>query len=240
MSEVTDVGEGFQRSITEAVTGRIRREILSGRIRPGERIRLRPLAELLGVSHIPIREALQRLEGEGLVENVPQRGAIATPLSLTELAEVYELRKILEPIVAARAVPMEPARLAQVEQALEAMNGIPEEWLAPSFPELHRRFHWLLLEPGANRVIEQTIRQLWQTSERYVRFAMTVGSGAPIAARHHRRLLTAAKRGDGAMLASELVSHLEYTEAGVRNSIELDGPANEELGGRPHISNTGK
>jgi len=228
---VTDTGEGFQRSIAEGVTSRIRHEILSGRIRPGERIRLRTVEELLGVSHIPIREALRRLEGEGLVENIPQRGAIATPLSLTELAEVYELRKILEPIVVARAVPMRPEHLARIEQALEAMNAVPEEWLSPSFPELHRQFHWLLIEPGANKVMEQTIRQLWQTSERYVRFAMIAGSGAPIAARHHRRLLTAARRSDGDTLARELVSHLEHTEAGVRDTIRLNESADGALGG---------
>lgn len=219
------VGTTIERSITEAAIERIRGEILSGRIRPGERIRLRTLEQLLGVSHIPIREALRRLEGEGLVASVPQKGAIATPLSLDELAEVYELRKMLEPLLAARSVPMDPAHLKLVERALLAMEAVEEEWLAPNFGELHRTFHWLVIAPGAhgNRVIEHTIRQLWQTSERYVRFAMTVGRQAPVAAKHHRRLLRAAKRGDSDVVAKELVEHLEHTEAGVRRTLAVEG-----------------
>jgi len=219
------IGTTIERSITEAAIERIRAEILSGRIVPGERIRLRTLEELLGVSHIPIREALRRLEGEGLVTTVPQKGAIATPLSLDELAEVYELRKMLEPVLAARAVPMDPGHLKALERALRDMESVEEEWVAPGFGQLHRSFHWLIIAPGArgNRVIEHTIRQQWQTSERYVRFAMTVGGQAPVAATHHRRLLRAAKRGDGEAMAAELVEHLEHTEAGVRRALAVDG-----------------
>lgn len=222
----------IDRSITEAAIERIRSEILSGRIQPGERIRLRSLEQLLGVSHIPIREALRRLEGEGLVENVPQKGAIATPLWLTELAEVYELRKILEPMMAVRAVPIGAEQLSRIAEALHDMEAVEEGWRAPNFLELHRRFHWLIIEPGVggNLVIEQTIRRLWQTSERYVRFAMTVGQQAPVAARHHRRLSRAVKRGDGAALSAELIEHLEHTEAGVRRALGVGASETGNIG----------
>ena len=226
MSTAADApGATIERSITEAAIERIRAEILSGRIRPGERIRLRTLEQLLGVSHIPIREALRRLEGEGLVASVPQKGAIATPLSLDELAEVYELRKMLEPLLASRAVPMDASHLKDIEGALAAMEAVEEEWLDPNFGGLHRAFHWLVISPGArgNRVVEHTIRQLWQTSERYVRFAMVVGRQAPVAAKHHRRLLRAAKQGDGKAMAAELAQHLEHTEAGVRRALAVEG-----------------
>ena len=210
----------LQRTIVNEVTVRIRQEIISGRIQPGERIRLRTLEELFGVSHIPIREALRSLEAEGLVENIPQRGAIATPLSMEELTEVYDLRRLLEPAVADRAIPMlTKQQLRLSAQALDELNAIPGEWASPVFPEAHRRFHWLLLEPGATSLIQRVLTQLWQTSERYVRFSMIVGGGAPIAKRQHATLQRCARASDVARFHAELVAHLHNTESRVRDVL---------------------
>lgn len=214
--------DGLQTSIVEAATARIREEIMSGRIPPGERIRLNTLEELLGVSHIPIREALRRLEGDGLVANIPQRGAIATPLSLDEFAEIYDLRKLIEPVIAARAVPIDRERRTLIAEVLEEMHANNDDWHSPNFPALHQRFHWLILEGGANRTIEQVLRQLWQTSQRYIILAMTtVERGARTVAGQHRRLLAAVKRGDGDRLAAEILTHLENTQSVMGEALEL-------------------
>lgn len=217
--------ERLQTSIVEAATERIRDEIMTGRIKPGERIRLITLEELLGISHIPIREALRRLEGEGLVENIPQRGAIATPLSLDEFGEIYDLRKLIEPTIAARALPIGRERLADIVAVLDEMHAITDEWHSAQFPVLHQQFHWLILEGGANRTIEQVLRQLWQTSQRYIVFAMTtVERGPSTVVTQHRRLLSAVRRADGERLARELRAHLEHTESVTREALrDLDG-----------------
>ena len=76
----------------------------SRRYPPGARINVRRLEAVYGVSHIPIREAIRRLEGEGLVVNVPKRGVVAAEVSLKELDEIYDLRRIVEPHVLRRAV----------------------------------------------------------------------------------------------------------------------------------------
>ena len=210
----------LQKTIVDEVTVRIRQEVLSGRILPGQRIRLRTLQELLGVSHIPIREALRSLEAEGLVENIPQRGAIATPLSAEELAEVYDLRRLLEPAIADRAIPkLTKEQLHLASEALDALKAVPGQWASPEFPEAHRRFHWLLLQPGATKLIERVLAQLWQTSERYVRFSMIVGGGGPVAERQHAMLQKIAQAGDVARFRAELIAHLENTELRVREVI---------------------
>lgn len=210
----------LQKSIVDEVTIRIRQEILSGRIAPGQRIRLRTLEELLGVSHIPIREALRSLEAEGLVENIPQRGAIATPVSVEELAEVYDLRRLLEPAVAERAIPkLTKEHLHLAAEALDALHAVPGGWASPEFPEAHRRFHWLLLEPGATKLIERVLAQLWQTSERYVRFSVIVGGGGPVAERQHAVLQKTARAGDAVRFRAELVAHLDNTESRVRRVL---------------------
>jgi DNA-binding GntR family transcriptional regulator len=175
---------------------------------------------MLGVSHIPIREALRRLEGAGLVEIVPQRGAIATKLSLEEFNEVYDLRKIIEPAIAVRAVErVTPERLKEIKQALEELNAEPGGSSSPRFSALHRRFHWLICEPGSTTVIERVVKQLWQTSDRYVQLALTVGGAAPMAQRQHRRLYESLRRKDADVLRRELTAHLENTEQGLRRAV---------------------
>ena len=210
----------LQKSIVDEIIVRLRQEILTGRIQPGQRIRLRTLEELFGVSHIPIREALRSLEAEGLVANIPQRGAIATPLSIEEIAEVYDMRRILEPAVAERAIPrLTKEQLRMSAKALDALHAIPGEWASPEFPEAHRRFHWLLIEPGASSLIERVLTQLWQTSERYVRFSMTIGGGAPIAERQHAMLQKCAREGDVTRFRTEFIAHLDNTESRVRDVL---------------------
>jgi DNA-binding GntR family transcriptional regulator len=231
------VATELQKTLVDEVTVRIRQEILSGRIAPGQRIRLRTLEELLGVSHIPIREALRSLEAEGLVESIPQRGAIATPVSIEELVEVYDLRRILEPAIAQRAIPkLTKEQLRLAAEALEALNAVPGGWASPEFTDAHRRFHWLLLEPGGTKLIEQVLSRLWQTSERYVRFSVIVGGGGPVAERQHSVLLKAARAGNAARFRAQLLAHLENTESRVRrvlNGAEGALPEKEGTGPKP-------
>lgn len=220
MTESTNDDDEVPRSLTDAVTIRLRNEILSGHIPPGERMRLRSLQELLGVSHIPIREALRRLEGAGLVEILPQRGAIAARVSYDEFTDVYDLRKILEPEIAARAIEhIGPARLKEIKEALDELNAEPEGVRSPHFDELHRRFHWLVCEPGSTPVIERVVKQLWQTSDRYVHLSLLAGGTAPRARRQHRRLYEAIRKGDTEMMRRELTAHLENTEQGLRRAV---------------------
>jgi DNA-binding GntR family transcriptional regulator len=220
---VTDLSSGEDegpRSLTDAVAMRIQQEILSGRIPPGERMRLRSLQEQFGVSHIPIREALRRLEGIGLVEILPQRGAIAARLAYDEFTDVYDLRKIIEPEIAARAAErVVPARLKAIKEALAKLNAEPEGSRSPHFDELHRRFHWLICEPGSTPVVERVVKQLWQTSDRYVRLSLTQDRAASEAQRQHQRLYEAIRKRDPEMMRRELTAHLENTEQGLRRAV---------------------
>ena len=77
--------------------------IVAGHLAPGERLPIEELGEALGMSAMPIREALRRLDAAGLVENIPHRGARVTELSIADLAEVYEARLALEPLAVSRA-----------------------------------------------------------------------------------------------------------------------------------------
>jgi DNA-binding GntR family transcriptional regulator len=93
------------RTMQRIVTDRVRSAILSGQFGPGERVPQDDLAQQLGVSRMPVREALRILESEGLVELRPHRGAVVVDLLPEDIAEVFEIRAMLEGKAAALAAP---------------------------------------------------------------------------------------------------------------------------------------
>ena len=121
------------RSIEEVVTTALRDAILSGELRPGERLLQEQLADQLRVSRIPLRDALRRLEAEGLVRIGPRRGAEVATLTRADVLEIYEIRIALEPDLMRRAVSaLEPAdikRLVDMSEQMDARVDKPAEGL---------------------------------------------------------------------------------------------------------------
>lgn len=119
------------RSIEEVVTTALRDAILSGELRPGERLLQEQLADQLRVSRIPLRDALRRLEAEGLVRIGPRRGAEVASLSLADVIEVYDIRVALEPELMRRAVstlqPADIKRLVDMSEQMDARVDEPAE-----------------------------------------------------------------------------------------------------------------
>ena len=210
------------------MTERLRRALLAGEIKPGERIKVAELEKSFGVSHIPIREALRRLETEGLIVTLPQRAAVAAGVDLEDLAGLYDLRRIIECEVVSRSVTsMTPEQVEGVRAALEALEAVAQDHDSPRFWELHRDFHWALLEPGATAWIQRVLDQIWLASQRYVRLFVseTVGD----AMRDHRELLVCCEERDAARAEDLLRRHLDRTEFAVRQAFVPDA---EPDGGR--------
>ena len=111
-------------SIEEVVTNALRDAILSGELRPGERLLQEQLADQLRVSRIPLRDALRRLEAEGLVRIGPRRGAEVASLSSDDVREVYDIRISLEPELMRRAIaalgPADIQRLVEMSERMDA------------------------------------------------------------------------------------------------------------------------
>ena len=98
----------------------LRDAILAGRLPAGTQIKQQHLAEELGVSHIPVREALKTLESEGFVVLAARRGYFVAPVSVTDAQEIWRLRRTLEPMAIAMSIPaVTPAHLARAEQAMK-------------------------------------------------------------------------------------------------------------------------
>ena len=210
-------------SVVDNVTVRLRRALLAGEIRPGERIKVAELEKSFGVSHIPIREAVRRLEAEGLIVALPQRAAVAAGVDLDDLSGLYDLRRIVECAVIRRSVEaMTAGQVDAVRAALGELEAVAQDHGSPRFWELHRDFHWALLEPGASGWIRRVLDHMWLAAERYVR--LFVSETVEDAMVDHRELLACCERRDGDGAAAVLRRHLDRTEAAVRRTLaQSDG-----------------
>jgi DNA-binding GntR family transcriptional regulator len=217
------------RSLVEEAAAAVRAAILSGEIPAGARIRIQDLEERLGISRIPIREALRRLEAEGLVKTAPYRATVATPLSLTELRDVYDVREALEIRAAKRSVArLRPQQLEAANEArIEAAAAIREDDRARFF-EANHRFHRLLREPGSNATMEHIIQQLLQTADRYTNLALNVAEVAGTAEIQHWRIYEAYVARDWQAVKKETLAHLHITRSTVLEALHSQFPGDEE------------
>jgi len=134
--------EGFQTK-ADVVYDRLRRAILAGELRPGVRINIDALSRSFGISKIPLREAVQRLTGQGLVvQPNPHAGAHVAPLSLREMRGVYLARGAMEGLAArVAASTIADAELAELQELHEQMRHRLERGRLGALSELNRRFH---------------------------------------------------------------------------------------------------
>ena len=139
-------------TMVDGITERLRQAIITGAIRPRERIRVADLERKFGVSHIPIREALRRLQSEGFVEVSPRRTTIAAGVDLNDLANIYDLRRIIEIEIGRRSVSrMTKNDVEMVRRALASFQEVANAPSSGEFWERHRNFHWALLYPQLTR-----------------------------------------------------------------------------------------
>ena len=173
----------------------MREMILRGRFPEGQPLRQDAVAEELGVSRIPVREALRQLEAEGLVTFTPHCGAVVSTLSLLEIEELFELRANIEGDLLRRAVLRmtadDDARTLKVLEAYEIAlrGGKPSAW-----GELNWQFHSTLYQPSNRQFTFGIVRKLHQQSERYQRMQLTIAHGETRTKEEHRAIAAAAQR----------------------------------------------
>ncbi|CDO86165.1 GntR family transcriptional regulator [Mycobacterium triplex] len=153
---------------TQHALDELRRAIVAGRYRPGQRVHQEEIAEQLGVSLAPVREALRALEQEGQVVYRPRRGYFITELRVEDLQEIYALRRLLEERAVRAALPaldddaVERIALAARDCAEAAKRGDVAAEL-----EANRRFHFGMLEAPDQPHTMRLIRLLWDSTESY-------------------------------------------------------------------------
>lgn len=206
----------------EFVLGELRRGIVTGELRPGEQIRQDALAERLGTSRVPLREALKILEGEGQVAYHPHRGYFVAELSADDLSEVYRIRELLEDEAVRVAVPLlEDEDVLAMEAAMASIEAAAAADDIPGMTRANREFHFLLIERAGLPRLARLIRQLWDATDAYrsVYFAETPNRAQ--VEREHRAIVAAVRARDAEQAIALLREHREHA---VHRVTELLAP----------------
>jgi len=197
---------GITPTASEVIATHLREAIVSGHFAEDEPIRQDDIAKLFNVSKIPVREALKRLEAEGLVLFQRNKGAVVTRISEPELAQMFEVRVLLEVQAIRLAVPnMSEATFAQAEQICAAFLGEDD---VGRWAELNWQLHACLYEPAQRPFLLNLIRSIHDKLERYLRMQMSLSAGKQRADQEHREIIAACRAGDGERAAALIAEHI--------------------------------
>lgn len=196
-------------TVTHQATEALRDRIIRGAYPDGTPLRQDAIAAELGVSRIPVREALRRLEAEGLVVFNPHRGAVVSSLSIAEIRELFELRAQIETGLVRRAVTRITGQdIAKAKEILRAYDVAFRDGIVTDWGKLNWEFHSTLYVPANRPFTMAIIHRLHQRSDRYFRMLIVLTHGESRASREHRAILDAVIARDGKEVASLLRQHV--------------------------------
>lgn len=184
----------------------LRTAIVEGDLPEGEPLRQHEIARMFNTSRIPVREAISRLQEQGLVKTQRYKGAVVASLSADEAAEIFDFRALIEPEIMRDATPrMTPDDLARAEDACVAFSASdnPMDW-----GNLNREFHAALYSTSALRYFIEVSRNAMDRVERHVRAQLVMSNGMGRADKEHFAILDACRKGDRERAAALTRSHI--------------------------------
>ena len=205
-------------SLAERAYVAIRRLIVTLELEPGAVINERELVERLGIGRTPVREALRRLAQEGLVEVYPRRGMFVTDVDVRRLAQLSEVRAVLEPEAARLAAErLTEAGRAELEELLRELDA--DAFDDPALMALDERIHRAVYRWARNDLLEATLEQYYVLALRIWTIALDRQHELHDAVQEHRALLEAIRDGDGERAAATVRAHVEDFEQAMRRVL---------------------
>lgn len=197
------------KTINNIVRDKLREAILKGVFKPGERLRQQDIARRLGVSRIPVREALQRLEGEGLVKILPYKGATVAEFTMRDVREIFFLRGLLEGAAAKlAAVRMTPEviddlkiLLAQMEELIGHDPGVQ------TLADINAKFHETIYKQANSPKLYNMIKELWMSFPKSS--LLFPRDRAPVSLHEHQEIVDALSTGDAERAEALVRLHVE-------------------------------
>ena len=187
--------------------------ILRGEIKAGERINEPDVAQRLGVSRVPVREALRELESSGLVEARKHSGVFVRKLSADEVRGLYELRALLDGFAGRRAAELPAPQREHLSNQLDASVSRMEDAAGATnvsaYYSENLRFHWLMVEAAGNAALTETYRNIVQKLHLSRLTNLSHGLGMHASVADHREIAAALRAGDAARCERLLAQHVE-------------------------------
>ncbi len=218
----------FERPKTahEAVLNELRDQLADGRIAPGEAVRPDNVGAALGVSAVPVREALRILEGEGHVYYRPHYGYVVTDLDVDDLVEIYRIRELLEDEAVRVAVPkLTPDDIAYLHSVVTRMSEVEQD--VATLTAVNREFHFTLFEAAAMPHFERVLRIMWDASDRYRTHYLSTAENRALVRDQYRRILSAIEAGDAGLANKEMRLHRQEFVAELTSRQLVGAPTDD-------------
>lgn len=224
-------------SLTTVVQQEIERAILVGEYAPGAKLTEAALADKLGVSRGPIREAFRMLEEAGLLRFEKNRGVFVRDIPIDEAVEIFDLRAAMDELVGKRlAIHITPIQLKEVKGLVDAMEKAVKGSDTREYHLLNLTFHDRLVEMAGNRKLTAIYRKLIKELSLFRRLNLADGWLMPISANEHRQILKAIASGDAEAAGRAMFDHvIESKERTIANDLrrqartEAEAPTDSTL-----------
>jgi DNA-binding GntR family transcriptional regulator len=223
----SDMNFNDYKPLRDVIFATLREAIVAGELKPGERLLEVKLADKMGVSRTPVREAIRKLELEGLVVMVPRKGAYVAGLTLKDVAEVFEIRSSLEGLAAALAAErITDEEVIILDKILDDISTAGEKGDIKTVIKKDMEFHQVLFSASRNDRLAQMINNLKEQIDRF----RTQSFSNPIRTKsvlsEHEHILNAIKQGDvenSERLAKEHIYEVEYNVMNIlRKQMEFE------------------
>ncbi len=206
---------------SQRIAAHLRDDILTGLLRPGERIRQEEIAAREGSSRLPVREALRILHSQGLIQLKASSGAWVSKLDLAECQAVYKMRERLEPLALTESIPhLDADTLAEIDRLQSEIEHTDDQ---DRFLALDRELHLLCYAGNPIAELHAMVERFWNTTQAYRRaFVRVSGPGRMwVVNAEHRLLIDAIRRRDTADGERFLVAHIRRTRESLANHPEV-------------------
>lgn len=199
--------------LREIVFESLREAIINGRLRPGERLMEIQLADEMGVSRTPVREAIRKLELEGFVVMVPRKGAYVAGISMKDIADVFEVRAALESLAAGLAAErITEEELEKLERSLVLVAESTEAQDLDSLITADTDFHDILYAASRNEKLVQIVSNLREQIQRFRMASLSSPGRMKVALEEHRKIVEALSARDIELAQNLARDHIENAE----------------------------
>ncbi|GAB2605846.1 FCD domain-containing protein [Ramlibacter solisilvae] len=208
-------------SLTSVVQQEIERAILQGEYAPGSKLIEATLAQKMGVSRGPVREAFRMLDEAGLVRTEKNRGVFVRDIPIDEAVEIFDLRAAMDELVGRRlAASITPAQLKELKGLVDAMEKAVKAQDAYQYHLLNLKFHDRLVEMAGNGKLTAIYRKLIKELSLFRRLNLADGWLLPISAGEHRQIIKAIASGDPEAAGKALFEHvMESKQRTIENDL---------------------
>lgn len=220
-------------SLADVVQQEVERAILAGEYAPGSKLIEATLAQKLGVSRGPVREAFRMLEEAGLVRTEKNRGVFVRDIPIDEAVEIFDLRAAMDELVGRQlAVHITPAQLKEVRGLVDAMEKAVKAEDAYTYHLLNLQFHDRLVDMAGNRKLTAIYRKLIKELSLFRRLNLADSWLLPISASEHRQIVKAIASGDADAAGRAMFQHvMDSKQRTIANDLRRQQRAHPAAGG---------